>query len=145
MVEQGDAEVLQRGYEAFNRGVQSGDLVPWIEEFLDTEVEWRLAEEQPDARTEVFRGHEGIRRLFDRWLDAWEEWALVPEEFIEAGDAWVVLDRIRGRGRASGVKMEMPYAHVFKLRSGKVVEARDFSTREEALHSVGLPESSAGR
>jgi uncharacterized protein len=145
MMGRGDVEFLRTAYEAFNRAVQSGDIVPWIEKFLDTEVEWRLAADQPDARAEIFRGHKGVKRLFDRWLEAWEEWALEPEEFIEAGDTWVVLDRIHGRGKASGVKMEVPYAHVFKLGGGKVVEARDYSTKEEALHAVGLPESPLSR
>jgi ketosteroid isomerase-like protein len=142
-MEPGDVEFLRTGYEAFNRAVQGGDLVPWIEKFLDTEVEWWLAEDQPDAGP--FRGHEGVKRLFDGWLEAWEDWALEPEEFIEAGDAWVVQVRVHGRGKASGVKMEIPYAQVFKLRGRKLVEARDYSTKEEALHAVGLPESPVRR
>lgn len=129
-------DFLRAGYEDFNRAVKSGDLRPWIEKFFDPEVEWRLAEDQPDAGP--FRGHEGVKRLFDGWLEAWEDWALEPEDFIEARDAWVVLDRIHGRGKGSGVNVDVPYAHVFRLRGGKVVEVRDYSTKEEALEAAGL-------
>jgi ketosteroid isomerase-like protein len=132
-----EVEFLRTAYEAFNRAFQSGDLLPWIEGFFDPEVEWRLAADQPDA-DEAYRGHEGLKRLFDRWLEAWDEWALEPEEFIKADDAWVVPIRIHGRGKASGVTVDVPYAQVAKLRGGKVVEVQDYSTKEEALQAVGL-------
>jgi hypothetical protein len=138
-----EAEFLRAAYDAFNRGVQSGDLLSSIERFLDPEVEWRLAADQPDA-DQIYRGHEGVKRLFDRWLEAWDEWALEPEEFIDAGDAWVVPDRIHGRGRTSGVTVDVPYAHVFKLRGGKIVKVQDYSTKEQALQAVGLPRASSG-
>lgn len=134
-----DVDFIRTVYQAFNRAAQSGDLSPWIEGFFDQAVEWRLAEDQPDAGP--FRGHEWVKRLFDGWLEAWEDWALEPEEFIEAGDAWVVQVRIRGRGKESGMKIEVPYAHVVKLRGGRVVEVHDYSTKKEALLAVGLPES----
>jgi ketosteroid isomerase-like protein len=138
-----DVDFIRTVYEAFNRAAQSGDVAPWIEAFFDQEVEWRLAEDQPDAGP--FRGHEGVKRLFDGWLEAWDDWALEPEEFIEAGDAWVVQVRIHGRGKESGMKIEVPYAHVVKLRGGRIVEVHDYSTKKEALQAVGLPESPLSR
>jgi ketosteroid isomerase-like protein len=135
-----DVEFLRTVYEGFNRAFQSGDILPWIEKFFDPEVEWQLAADQPDA-DETYRGHEGLKRLFDRWLEAWDEWALEPEDFIEAGDAWVVPNRIHGRGKTSAVTVDVAYAHVIKLRGGKVVKVHDYSTKEEALQAVGLPGS----
>jgi hypothetical protein len=37
------------------------------------------------------------------------------------------------------------YAHVVKLRGGRVVEVHDYSTKKEALQAVGLPESPLSR
>jgi uncharacterized protein len=140
---QENVEFLRRAYKAFNHAVQTGwrggDVAPWIREYLDPRVEWRGAEGRLDAET--FRGHEGVRRLFEGWLEAWDEWSLEPEQFIDAGGGkWLVLDRVRGRGKGSGVPIEVPYAHIFKFRGGKVVEVQDYSSQEAALKAAGLSE-----
>jgi ketosteroid isomerase-like protein len=136
-----NVDFLRQAYKAFNHAVQTGGMAagaPWMREYLDPRIEWRLAEGALD--TETFRGYEGVMRLFDRWLEAWDEWSLEPEEFIDAGVSWVVLDRIRGRGKGSGVPVEVPYAHVFKFREGKIVQIQDYPNKEAALKAAGLSE-----
>jgi ketosteroid isomerase-like protein len=45
-----------------------------------------------------------------------------------------------GRGKASGVEVEMRNWQVCTVRDGKVVRYRVFPTRQEALEAVGLEE-----
>jgi ketosteroid isomerase-like protein len=45
-----------------------------------------------------------------------------------------------GRGKASGVEVEMRHWHVWTLRDGKAVRWRVLNARGEALEAVGLSE-----
>ena len=87
------------------------------------------------------RGHEGFLRSTEEALEAFEDFRVEPEEFIDAGDVVVVPVRISGRGRGSGVEMEMRLAHLWVLRGdGKVVRSEVYKTTEEALEAAGLSE-----
>ena len=61
-----------------------------------------------------------------------------PSEFREAGDEVVVLGRLRARGRASGIGLDVPMGFVWTLRDGKVVHAKTFSEQADALRAAGL-------
>ena len=89
----------------------------------------------------VYRGHDGLRRFFRGWHEAWTNVAYDFEELIDAGDEHVIAVVTRhARGRASGVEVERPFALVWTLRGGKVARVVWFLSRGEALEAVGLPE-----
>jgi ketosteroid isomerase-like protein len=48
--------------------------------------------------------------------------------------------RYTGRGQSSGIEMDMTSASLYRMRDGKVVTMRDYSTRAEALEAAGLEE-----
>jgi len=88
----------------------------------------------------LYRGHEGIRRWFRAWNEAWVESDLHLEELIEAGEDVVSVVSRRGRGRVSGVEVQSPGAVLWTIRNGKVARVVLFPTRDEALEAVGLSE-----
>ena len=89
----------------------------------------------------VYHGHDGLRSFFRQWHEAWENVQYDYKELIDAGDDRVVSVVTRhGRGKASGVEVEMPAALVWTIRDGKVVRVVWFQTPEEALEAVGLSE-----
>src|ERR1700752_991289 len=70
----------------------------------------------------VYHGIAGLRRLNDEIRDVWEEFRVVPEQFIDAGDRVVVLETSHARGRGSGVELETEtYATIWTLRDGPVM------------------------
>ncbi len=89
----------------------------------------------------VYQGHEGMRSFFHEWHEAWQEVEYGHEELIDAGEEQVIsVLTYRGRGRASGVEVEMPVAILETIRGGKIVRVVWFETREEALEAAGLSE-----
>jgi ketosteroid isomerase-like protein len=89
----------------------------------------------------VYNGHEGLRRFFREWHEAWEEIEYDYEELIDAGDEQVIsVVTRRGRGRASGVDAEVRLALLWALRQGKVVRVVWYPSRAEALQAVGRSE-----
>ena len=48
--------------------------------------------------------------------------------------------RVRGKGRSSGVEGEFSFTSVFTIADGKLVQARNYPTKAEALEAAGLRE-----
>lgn len=106
-------------------------------EFYDPEVEWD-ASHFPEGR--VYRGHDGIRDFFRRYVGTWRTLDVEFEELFDAGDKVVVFARDHGIGRASGVPVEIVYAQVMTLRDGKIVRWEAFTDRDAAVEAAGLSE-----
>jgi uncharacterized protein len=130
-------EVVRQVFEASARGDADGVLA-----LYDPDVEWDASRSQPGAGliTGVFRGHEGLRRFFREWRDAWDSDDYEYDELIDAGDAVVSIATQRSRGLASGLEVVRLLAGVWTIRDGRVIRVVWFPTREEALKAVGLGE-----
>ena len=125
-------ERVREGYEAFNRGDLDGFL-----DFLAPDVEW--LEPSEGAQGDVHNGREEVRRFIQLGLEAWGEYRAEPEQILEAGaDRVLVLVHARARGRASGLEMEAPVAHLITLLEGRVTRLEMFAERSEALAAAGL-------
>ncbi len=110
----------------------------------DPEIEWSIS----DVRTEftdfepVYRGHEGVRRFWRTWAEAWEVFSFEYVEFIDAGDTVVSVLNQRMRGRMSGIEQEWnSYAQNWTISQGKVVRVQFFMDRSQALAAAGLQET----
>ena len=111
-------------------------------ELYDPDIEWDASlQPAPDAAG-VYRGHDGVRTFWRRWLSAWKDLDFDVEDVLDAGDDVVALIRNQRQfGRHTGIVTEVPdYALVFTLRGGKVVRWRFFPDQRAALEAVGLEE-----
>src|SRR5919106_4412408 len=67
---------------------------------------------------DVYHGHDGLRTLFKEWYGAWANYEDHLEDLIDAGDKVVSLVTSRGRGRASGVRVELKTPAVWTIHRG---------------------------
>jgi ketosteroid isomerase-like protein len=89
----------------------------------------------------VYRGIDGIRRLLGEIREVWEEWHIVPERFLDAGDLVVVIETVHARGRGSGVELHNSRtATIWTLRHGRVTSLRVGVEIDNALKAVGMEE-----
>jgi ketosteroid isomerase-like protein len=89
----------------------------------------------------VHRGLDGFRRFVDQIDEMWETFDLQVEEFVDGGDWVVTAVRIAGKGRSSGIEVEMHLFNVWTLRDGKVVRYEGgYRDRDEALKAAGPSE-----
>lgn len=87
----------------------------------------------------IFRGYAGFPFEYFKTLDdAYEEFQLVAQDFIDVGAAVLMVAHMEWRGRGSGAEGRGPLFAVFWLRAGKVFREESFSDRAEALDAVGL-------
>ena len=115
---------------------EAGDREKW-RQYFDTGVVWDTsASEMPAAG--VYHGHAGVEQFFRDWLGTWIDYEVVTREYVDAGDAVVVVFRQSGTGRGSGVRTERDFVGVYDLRESKVVRFRLFESREEAIAAAGL-------
>jgi ketosteroid isomerase-like protein len=78
----------------------------------------------------VYRGHEGVRRLFEQFIEAWEEFHWHVQEVIEVPpDRVIVVNRVRGRGRGSGVEVDATGAQLWTLRDGRATQIQLHQSR----------------
>jgi ketosteroid isomerase-like protein len=100
-------------------------------------IEWEVRPDLPDS--EVYKGHEGYRRLVARFAEVVEEMWYLPEEFIPVGEDKVVVPlRWGGRGKGSGVDFEeRRETWIFTVCGGKIARVREFASREQALAAAG--------
>ena len=135
------AYAIQRGYAALNR--RDFDVVLMRS---DPEVEYRPRGDLiPPDLEEVFHGHDGYRRLWKRWFDAFEDFRWEPKEILDFGDngpiqRLLVTAELKGHGSGSGVAVSEPSFQLFEVRQGLSVSQEDFTSREEALEAAGLRE-----
>ena len=87
----------------------------------------------------VHRGREQARELFEAFLEAWDDFRWDVQEVIEVDEARViVVNRVRGRGRGSGVQVDATGAQLWTMRGGKVRGVKLYQSKAEALEAVGI-------
>jgi hypothetical protein len=72
--------------------------------------------------------------------EAYERFQSLPDDFIDAGAAVLVVTQIEWRGKRSGAYGQTPVVAAFWLRAGKVYREETFTDRAEAIEAVGLSE-----
>jgi ketosteroid isomerase-like protein len=123
--------VVRRGYEALAGGDFGGFLG-----LLDPEIEWTHPEGLPYSGTH--RGIAGMQEVLRLWGEAYEEMRVVPQEFLDAGDAVVVIGRYIVRLH-DGDELSTWFVNVFDLADGRIVRFRDYSDKAVRLASHKIP------
>jgi ketosteroid isomerase-like protein len=124
-----DLEALRQGYEALNRGEEAAfDL-------LAPDIEWQPGAYTPEAGR--FTGREGFVGFVASWHESFDEFRLEPQEMTVVGDQVIVLLRQSGRGRGSGVELDITTVHVWTIRDGVAVAWAAYPNRPEALAAIG--------
>jgi ketosteroid isomerase-like protein len=126
-----DIDLIRRMFEAFNAG----------------DVEGMVALTHPDAEVypmraqlegRAYRGHEGIREMIADITEDWDDLEMVTQKFVEGDDATAVTGRLRGRGKASGVDVDVPMGWVWRVRDHRAIYAKAYSEEADALRAAGL-------
>jgi ketosteroid isomerase-like protein len=131
---QENAEIVRAAFEAFEEGGMEAVLP-----FCDENIEITQAAELPGVSRNQ-HGHAGVIEAFAVWPALWDDFRVEIVRMADVGDHVVVTTINRGRGKDSGVPVEMPFTFLFSLRAGKIAEWRLFMHEEQALKAVGLEE-----
>jgi hypothetical protein len=89
----------------------------------------------------VYRGHDGVRRMFGDLEDAWgDELRIEPEAYFDLGDHGLMFYVLHGRGKESGADVALSAAGVSRWRDGLFAYWKTYLHREDALRDLGVSE-----
>jgi ketosteroid isomerase-like protein len=132
-------ELSRRAFAAFNRGGVDACVSEGI---WSPEIIWDATPSGiPGLGT--YRGQAEVRRFMEKdWFAAFpfDEWEVVVEDMIDAGDQLVIICRQHGRGASSGAVAELELAQVSTMRDGQIVRIDNYLDRAKALEAAGLRE-----
>jgi ketosteroid isomerase-like protein len=129
-----NVEIIGRFYEAMAQPDRSGAI-----EFYDPEIV--LVNTSISPETAPYVGYEGLISWVRSVQDAMGAFRVEADETIDVDESRVlVVGRVCGEGRLSGIPVEVPTSSVYTLRSGKIVRLHAYATKAEALEAVGLRE-----
>ena len=131
---QENLELVQTAFQAFGEGDIEAVL-----RLCDENIQITQAPELLGA-TQNQHGHAGVLEAFAIWPDLWDDYYVEILRLIDVGDLVMAATINRGRGKDSGVPVEMPFWFVFLMRDGRIVEWRLFMREEQALEAMGMAE-----
>jgi ketosteroid isomerase-like protein len=121
-----NVEIARR---AWGNPLEDPDVFDVIFEDLD----YRAIEGAPDD-VGVMHGRDAYVRYLGDWAETFEGFRADLDEAEALDDERVlVVGRISGRARGSGVETEQRLAVVYTVRDGLIVRGREYQTRDEAL------------
>ena len=124
-------DLARRFIDAHNHGAEA--VLAGYDEFLDPEFEWCPAV-VGGLEENSYRGYEGVRRYYADRDEAFEDSTIeLVSLSVVAGDLLVLHIRSRGRGRASGAGLDEEVGLVWRLRDGRILKSRAYTSHAEAL------------
>jgi ketosteroid isomerase-like protein len=122
-----------RAVAAFNRRDVDAAL-----HFYSPQAELRDLANAPDQASAV-RGIDAIREAWTLWTAAFDELRVDIEEWTDVGDAVIAAAHWQGRGKASGMSIDVRQFDVYEFRDGRIVRATlGFKSKQEALDAAGM-------
>ena len=128
------AETVTALYAAFNRGDREAARA-----LLHPEIVWVSPPRYfvAEARGPI-EGRERVLAMMARYPGYWERAESVVDEVHEAPDGVVlVLGRLVATARGTGRAVENPFANVWRVRDGRLVEHRTFSDTLLVAEALG--------
>ena len=127
-----NAEIVRAMFDAWNRRDYAA-----AQSAFDPEIEVEMSTQSVLDGT--YRGYSGLTELMRFW-GAFAEFRSDIQEVLTAGDEVFTTVRHSGRGKSSGVDVQMENWQVFTVREGRIVRYRIYRTRGRALEAAGLRE-----
>lgn len=132
---QENIDVIKRAAAALN-----SHHVDTIDTLYAPRVEFRDLSHAPDA-PEVVHGIEAVKQIWGDWLTVVEGLRCDVKEYVVVGDWVVAVSHWSGRGKGSGVVVDVHTADAYEVKDGKIVRVvLGYESKADALEAVGLSE-----
>ena len=125
---------LFAGAESLEKDALVAMLPEMIAQTCDPEIEWVEDPIRADGR--IYRGHDGVRESFERWLEDFETYRFEAESITDHGDRVLVTAVEHGRGSASGAEVSSRIYIVVIFRGEKILRYQEFYDEQDALAAL---------
>ena len=129
---QENVEIVRNAFDAFSR-----DDIEAVLRFCDESIVIMQPPELPGASPQQ-RGHSGVLEAFSIWPEQWDDYRIDILRITDHADQVLVTSRTSGRGKQSGVEVEMDFSFVLSVRDARIMELKIFMREDQALEAAGL-------
>jgi uncharacterized protein len=128
----GNGDIIKGLYDAF----ASGD-VPGVLGAMDPMINWTEAEGFLYGGTYI--GPDAVlENVFMKLATEWEGFSAVPGQLVEDGNTVVATGTYSGKYLKTAGSMNVPFAHVWTLRDGKITRFVQFTDTLVMARDIGL-------
>lgn len=128
-----NVDIVKGVYSAFASG-----NVPAVLGAFDAGIQWLEAEGFLYADGNPYAGPMGVAQgVFQRIVTDMDGLTVIPEQFIDGGDAIVVEGRYKGMWKATQAKVDAQFAHIWHIRDGKVVRFQQYTDTRQWARAAG--------
>jgi ketosteroid isomerase-like protein len=111
--------------------------IPFMIANFDPQIVWNEAENFVYADHSPYVGVDKLLGgLFARLAGEWDGFAAVPHEIVDGGETVVALGRYGGVYKATGVKVDAQFVHVFRFKDGKVATFQQYTDTAQFKDAV---------
>jgi uncharacterized protein len=129
-----NAKTAESMYAAIGRGD-----IPFVIGILHSTVIWNEAEGFIYADRNPYVGADAVLSgVFARIGGEWDGFSAVPAEIVDGGETVVALGRYGGTYKATGVKIDAQFVHVFKFKDGKIASFQQYTDTAQFQNAVSL-------
>ena len=120
-------------YEAFGKGD-----VPAVLGAFDAKIQWNEADGFLYADGNPYVGPQAVAEgVFQRLGVDIDQFMVIPQSYVDGGDAVVVEGRYKGTMKATGKAVDAQFAHVWRLRDGKVISFQQYTDTGQWQKAAG--------
>jgi ketosteroid isomerase-like protein len=123
--------VLKKGYEDFSRGDIESATEVWADDFV-----WQGSNSTELPGGGEHTGKDTSLQVLQRAVGAWDEFRLVPDEFLEDGDTVVVLGHTEVR--KGDQSAQVPVVHVWRFEGGQAKRLQILTDTFQAAKMLGI-------
>jgi serine phosphatase RsbU (regulator of sigma subunit)/ketosteroid isomerase-like protein len=135
----GQAELVERLYESFNRRDEAG-IVAVCDEGMEF---FPFGTAEAIGRDAPYVGPAGLQEYMADVAQVWEELLITPSELERRGETLLVRGRVYARSREQGIR-DMPVAWIWEVRDGRFVRGEVLSDPEQAVARFAVVTSGLG-
>lgn len=118
-----NADPVRALYAAFAKGDMPAALACMADDIV-----WNEAENYPYADRNPYVGPEAVLHgVFARIGGDWHGFSAVSDEIIDGGETIVSLGHYSGTSKATGREMRAQFAHVFRVKNGKIAGFQQYA------------------
>ena len=128
-----------RSVEALYMAIDA-DNHPAIHSLVAKDLSWEVLKNYPEGGD--YLGADAVFErdgFFPALYAKFDDWHTRRDEHIDAGDQVVTLGRYIGRVIANGARIDVPFAHVWTVRDGRLARMRQFTDTAEFVAAMARP------
>jgi len=127
-----NVQIVSGLYEAFGKG-----NVPGVLSKLADNIEWREADNFIYADRNPYIGPSAVLEgVFMRIVSQWENFTVIPESVLDAGDQVVTLGYYSGTNKKTGKSVRAQMVHVWTMADGKATKFQQYTDTKQFADAV---------